>query len=99
MAFGTPSNEISVQTSNKVEAAKKLNGVGEILEYTTHGGENTKTEEVYADSISNEAVNGQVGTSVKTEHGLNQVNSDYAKSSKTTLTALATATTTTTTTT
>lgn len=97
MAFGTPSNEISRQESNKVEVAKKISGNGTVLEYTTHGGEKTVTEEVYADSITNEALNGQVGTSAVSDHGFNQVNNDYAKATKTTLTALAAPTTTTTT--
>lgn len=99
MAFGTPNNEISRQENNKVEVAKKLSGVGTILEYTTHGGEKTVTEEVYADSIANEALNGQVGSSAVSDHGFNQVNSDYSKATKTTLTALAAPVTTTTTTT
>jgi len=99
MAFGTPSDEISVKESNKVDIAKKVNGKGEILNYTTHGGEKTVTEEVYADAITNEAVNGQTGTTAVTEHGIDKSNSDYSKATKTRVTALGAGTGATTTTT
>lgn len=87
MAFGIDSG-ISRNTNNTVTAAEKIGTKGEILEMHTHGGAEEVQEEVYSDSFTNEATNGQVsdpdGTGVVTAHNLIEVNNDYARANKTT---------------
>jgi hypothetical protein len=88
MAFGIDTG-ISRNTNNTVQVAEKLTAKGVIEDMHTHGGAAETTEEIYADSISNAALNGQSGTSVVTAHGLNETNVDYARATKTTRAALA----------
>ena len=99
MAFGAPSGKNNLNQNNTVEVAKKNDNLGVITDLYTHGGMQEVTEEVFADSITNEALNGQSGTSVVSAHGYQQVFNDYAKATKTTQSVLAAAVTTTTTTT
>jgi len=94
MAFGLSSG-ISRNRNFTVNVAEKIGEDGTIDDMTTHGGTEEKTEETYADSITNEAVNGQTGTTVISAHSLIESNTDYARSSKTTVIALAAPTTTT----
>ena len=89
MGFGVDTG-ISRQTNNSVNVAEKLNSKGDIIEMTTYGGKEEKTEEVYSSSFSNEAVNGQTGTSVIPSHNLIESNTEYARESKSTTTALST---------
>ena len=96
MAFGAPTDKNSLNTNNTVEVAKKLDNLGVVEELYTHGGMAEATEEVYADSIDNEALNGQSGSSAVSAHGFQEVNNDFAKATKTTMSVLAAATTTTT---
>lgn len=90
MAFGIDAG-ISRSTNNSVQTTDKIGNDGTILEMTTHGGAEEITEEGYVDaeSFTNEAVNGQQGSSAVTSHNLTESNSDYAKVSKTTRSALA----------
>jgi hypothetical protein len=102
MGFGIVSQEakISRTTANSAQVAEKTDGTGAILEMTTYGAAEEISEEVFADSITNEATNGQVGNTsagVVTAHDFIESNTEYQRSSKTTRKALATAATTTTT--
>jgi len=89
MPFGAGTN-LSENLNHSVNPVAKLNGNGDIVEFFTNGGKQTKTEEFYSSSFTNAAVNGQTGTSVVSEHNLMKVNTDYVKENKTTLTALST---------
>jgi len=89
MGFGVTSG-LSKQTNNSVSVAEKINSKGAIVEMTTHGGKQEVQEEVYSDALTNEAVNGQSGTSVVSNHNLIESATDYARESKTTITALST---------
>ena len=84
MAFGIDSG-ISRSTQGTCEVAKKIGPSGAVLEMTTHGAMQKVDTEDYTDSpLVNEAVNGQTGTSVVSAHSLDESNTDYAKSKKTT---------------
>ena len=85
MSYGTGTSGIlSRQTSNTVQTADKLNENGDILETTSYGGTTEVTEESYTDTFTNEATNGQSGDDIVTSHEYNEVNTDYAKQTKTT---------------
>lgn len=86
MAFGAPAGKISKKQSAKVDVAKKYDNLGRPIEGTTHGAELETSEEMYSDTFSNAALNGQSGTSLITGHTYDEVSTDYAKETKTTLT-------------
>jgi hypothetical protein len=100
MSFGITAQaaKISQTTTNKVEVDRKYNSAGEVIELGSFSGLTETSEEVFADSITNEAVNGQLGTSVVSSHAFVESNTDYQRATKTTIAVLASATTTTTTT-
>ena len=85
MAFGTD-GVISRTTSNTVQVANKEDGVGTVIAMETYGGVETVTEEDYVGaSFTNEAVNGQSGTSsaaVVTRHDEIEGNTEFSRSSK-----------------
>lgn len=87
MAFGIDAG-ITRNTQNTVQVAEKTGPLGQILDMTTFGGATEVQTEEFADSLTNEAVNGQNGTEVTTAHGYNESNGDYARVSKTVRTAL-----------
>jgi hypothetical protein len=89
MPFGAGTN-LSENQNHSVNPVEKLNGNGDIVQFFTNGGKQTKTEEFYSSSFTNAAVNGQAGTAVVSEHNLIKVNNDYVKEQKTTITALST---------
>lgn len=91
MAFGVSvAGAISRSQNNSVQVAEKISETGIITDMTSHGGATELTLEEYVDvsSFTNEAVNHQSGTSIVTAHGTTESNTDYAKVSKTTRTAL-----------
>ena len=90
MAFGIDAG-LSRNTNNSVQVAEKENQNGDILEMHTFGGKSEVQEEVYSSSFSNEAINGQEGSSdIVTAHNLIEVNNNYAREQKTKVSALAT---------
>ena len=89
MSFGIDSG-ISRNTNNSVQIAEKPNNKGQITDMTSYGGKSETTEEEYADSITNEALNEQTGTSIVAQHNFIEGNVDYARSQKTTVGSLAT---------
>jgi len=86
MSFGiTEAGVISRQTVVTVETAAKEDEKGTILEETTYGGVKEVTEEVFSDSFTNEAVNGQTATTASgavVEHSYNEMNDGYARSTR-----------------
>ncbi len=85
MSFGTgAAGVLSRQTSATTQVADKLNEDGNILETTSYGGTVEVTEETYTDTFTNQAVNEQNGNDIVTSHEYNEVNTDYAKQTKTT---------------
>ena len=88
MGFGcVTTGNISTNTAYSVQHASKMDEQGRIDEETTYGGVQETTEETYVDagSFTNEATNGQVGTTstaVVTSHTLIESNTDYARSNK-----------------
>lgn len=88
MGFGiATAGIIARQTNHTSEVASKMNEAGEIVEETTYGSYQELTEEQYSDSITNEAVNAQVGTTITgvvTNHNYIESNTEYARTSKTT---------------
>jgi len=91
--------KINRNTNNTAQVSEKTGANGEILEMTSYGGAEEITVEEFSDSISNEAVNGQVGnttTGVVTAHSFIESNTEYQRTNKTTRKALAAAATTTT---
>lgn len=88
MAFGIDAG-ISRTTAHSVQVAEQDGATGKITAMHTYGGKQTKTEESFSTSYTNAATNGQTGTAIVTEHTLTESNKDYAKESKTTVTALA----------
>ena len=97
MGWGKSTAGISKSTNNSVTVAEKLNQNGDIDEMRSYGGKTEIQEEVYIDAsaFTNEAVNGQSGSSVISAHNLIESNTDFCRSQKTTVTALTAATTTT----
>ena len=91
MAFGAPASKLSHQTNNSVQIAEQINNKGDVVDMTGYGGKTETTEEYYSASFENTAVNGQTGSSIISAHNLNQVATDYAKETKTTVVALSTA--------
>ncbi len=93
MSFGiADAGVVSRTTTNTVEVASKDNEEGEIVEETSYGGVEEITEEVFTDSLTNEALNGQTGTTssgIVIEHTLTESNTDYARASKRTRKPLA----------
>lgn len=92
MAFGVTGTGISRETSHAVQTANKTDQVGSVTEMTSFGGMQTKTEEVFSSSFTNEAVNGQTGNTgagLVSEHTLIESNEDYARERKVTMTPLA----------
>ena len=88
MAFGTD-GPITRKTSYKVKTDPKTDNVGNILEYTTFGGEKTVEEEVFSATFENQAVNGQQGaTDIVTGHDLIEDAEKYSRESLTKLSAL-----------
>jgi len=101
MSFGILNDDVKISrnTNNTVQSAEKTGANGEILEMTSYGGAEEVTIEEYSDTITNEAVNGQVGntsTGLVTAHSFIESNTEYQRVNKTTKTALAAAATTTT---
>lgn len=90
MSFGSPAGTLSRKQSAKVDVAKKYDNMGTPIEATSHGAELEQTDEMYSDSFTNLAVNLQSGTSIVTGHTYDEVNTDYAKETKTTLTLVTT---------
>jgi len=89
MGFGIDEG-ISRQTNNTVQVADKLDNVGTIIGMTTHGGKTEVTEEYYSETFTNEAVNGQSGTSdIVTQHNLIEDNGSDAREQITKVSALA----------
>ena len=86
MSFGSPVGTLSRKQSAKVDVAKKYDNRGVPVEATSHGAEIEQTDEMYSDSFVNETVNLQSGTSIITAQTFDEVNTDYAKGTKTTLT-------------
>jgi hypothetical protein len=84
---------LSRTTSNSVQVANRETEDGKIDEMTTYGGVETTTEEDYSGAtFTNEATNGQTGTTsagVVVRHDLIEVNNDYARTSKETQKPLA----------
>lgn len=84
---------LSRTTSNTVQVATKELENGAIEAMTTYGGIETITEEDYSgSSFTNEATNGQTGTTsagVVTRHDLIETNNEYARTSKETQKPLA----------
>jgi hypothetical protein len=89
MSFGAGTN-LSRSYNHNVEIAKKVNGHGDVTGLFSHGGMQTKQEEYYSSSFTNAAVNGQQGTSAVQDHNLIEVNTDWSKEQKTTVTCLST---------
>jgi hypothetical protein len=89
MAFGISAG-LSRTTENTVEVAKQIGITGKITDMTTHGGQATVTEEAYlSGSFTNQATNGQTGTSnIVTSHKLTEQADGYAKTEITKVTAL-----------
>ncbi len=85
MAFGLDTG-ISRNTTHTAQVAEKIGSDGTIQDMTTHGSAAEIVEETYidAESFTNEAVNGQTGTEVVTNHGLIESNTEYARTTKTT---------------
>ena len=83
MSFGIDSG-ISRNTNGTAQVAEKLGITGGIEDMTTHGAAVEVETEEYSDSFSNEAVDGQSGTSVVTGHSFAETNTDYARERKTT---------------
>lgn len=77
---------LSKTTQNTVQTAKKEDENGKITATKSFGGLEVITTEEYAGvSFTNEATNGQDGTTstgVVIEHTLNEVNKDFAKVTK-----------------
>ena len=90
--FGVDSG-LSKSTNNSVQTAQKIGTKGEVTEMKTYGGMEEITETDYCGAtFTNEAVNGQTGTTssgVVTAHNLEEVAEDYAKITKTTQKPLA----------
>jgi len=90
MAFGTgATGVISRSTNRTVQVAEKTDEDGTIVDMTTYGGATEVTEEVFADAAGTDVVNGDTGTSVDTAETFTESNTEYARLSKTTRTALA----------
>jgi len=101
MSFGILNDDVKISrnTNNSAQVGEKTGANGEILEMTTYGGAEEITVEEFADAITNEATNGQVGntsTGVVTAHNFIESNTEYQRTNKTTRKALAAAATTTT---
>ena len=91
MAFGIDAG-LSRTTSNTVQVANKEDEDGKIVEMKTYGGIETTTEEDYTGTFTNEATNGQTGTTsagVVVRHDNIESNTDYARTSKETQKPLA----------
>jgi hypothetical protein len=88
MGFGDSTvGNISTNTAYSVQTADKMDEVGTVTEFTTYGGTEEVTEEVYAEagSFVNLAVNSQVGNTTAagvTSHTLVESNTDYARATK-----------------
>jgi hypothetical protein len=84
---------ISRTTTNTVQTAQKEDETGAITALETFGGlEEITEEEMGVASFTNEALNGQSGTTsagVVTEHTLTETNTDYNRVSKKTVKPLA----------
>ena len=95
MGFGIDSG-ISRNSNYTAQVAEKTDENGAIEEMSTFGAVGEVTDEVYVDagSFANEATNDQSGLSVITAHSLIESNTEYARASKTTRTALPATTTT-----
>jgi len=98
MSFGMANNDALVgrTTSNTVQVAVKKNQAGAVVEMGTHGGMTETSIEEFSDGITNEATNGQYGSSVVSAHTFIESNTAYQRANKTTKGALAAAATTTT---
>lgn len=91
MGFGLDAG-LSRETSNTVQTAQKTTELGAISDMETFGGLETVTEEIFSSSFSNEALNGQSGTTsvgVVTEHTHIENNEDYSRERKVTVKPLA----------
>lgn len=95
MGFGIDAG-ISRNSNYTAQVAEKMDENGAIDDMTAFGAATEVTEEVYVDaaSFANEATNEQAGTSIVTAHSLVESNTEYARASKTTRTALPATTTT-----
>lgn len=91
MSFGAPAGKLSHNVQNTVQVAEKINNKGDIIDMTAYGGKQETSEEYYSATFTNAATNGQTGSNIVSSHGNNQVATDYAKESKTTVVALSTA--------
>lgn len=82
---------ISRTTNNTAEVAEKLDEVGAIIDMHTYGAKIEVQEEAYfvgEGEFTSEALNGQTGIAgVVTAHNLVESNQDFAKVSKTTVSA------------
>jgi len=94
MAFGIDTG-ISRNRNCTVQVAERANAQGDIDDMHSYGGKEEKTEEIYSNTFTNTAVNGQGGTTVISAHSYIEANDAYARTSKTTMIALSVATTTT----
>jgi len=98
MGFGAPSGKISQNTNYSVSVAERSDENGVIDAMAAYGGKVETTEEVYIDaaSFANEATNaqGSTGTTIVSAHSLIESNTEYCRSSKTTVAALPATTTT-----
>jgi hypothetical protein len=95
MGFGIDAG-ISRNTNYSSQVAEKMDENGVIDDMTAFGSTSETTEEVYVDaaSFANEATNQQNGTSIVTAHSLIESNTEYARASKSTRSALPATTTT-----
>ena len=89
MGFGINTG-ISRNTNHTVQRAEKISSLGDIDEVTTYGGMVEITEEGYEDagSFTSGATNGQVGnssTAVTMSDSLIESNTEYARSTTTTM--------------
>jgi hypothetical protein len=81
---------ITETINNNVEVAEAKSEIGTIFEMQTHSGKSELSEEFYvADTgITNEALNGQNGTSVVSGHEQSNSNTEFQRQTRTTVTAL-----------
>ena len=92
MAFGcVGENNQSETVEYSVDDAQLKDENGIIKDYATHSGEQTTTEEtvIVGSEPTNEATNGQSGTTIVTSMTINRTNTDFAKVTKVSKTALA----------
>jgi hypothetical protein len=84
-------NNQSETEEYSVDDAQLKDELGVIKDYATHSGEQTTTEEtvIVGTEPTNDATNGQSGTSIISSMTISRTNTDFAKTTKVTKTALA----------